>query len=126
MVGCSEWLGGGLSLNQLETIRPQFLSLLLTCLNRENTHSGLPLGHADDRSLFQQLPVLVHDTLQITIDPFGAHVAKTKYDDAGQPRSTGCYQLAKVEVMRQENSAFRFLLPCPFRLEPIIPHFPAA
>jgi len=68
-------LGGGLSLSQPGTIQPQPLGPLLTCLNRENTHSNLPLGHTDDRSLFQQSPVLVYDTLQITIDPFGAHVA---------------------------------------------------
>ena len=50
--------------------------------------------------------MLRDDHSQIAIDLFGVHVAQAKDDDAGQLSSTRRQQLAKVEIVCEEDATF--------------------
>jgi hypothetical protein len=72
----------------------------------EVSHAHLPLRDRNDGAILKHLRLLGDDLEQMAIDILGPHVPQTKNEHTRQIGTTGCKEIAKVEIMRQEDVSF--------------------
>src|SRR3970040_2314006 len=82
----------------------------VSILNGQCSPANFPLRNAADGAGVQGVCLLTDDAKQMPADVRRAHIFQSKDDDAWKQVSAGGQQLAKIQVMGQQDSALHVSL----------------